>query len=206
MKHFPSPLLRRSRGFSLIEILVVIALIGILAGIITAALNSTRDKGKRAKAQTELRHVRNGVLLLEFDTGKWPNGCTPGAIGATMEVDLDSTNAGLLSFPAGAEFGTVTTDAVANPDCEWDQQDFALWTGPYTQFGNDPWGNAYQFDPDYYVYDDGRSTCRPTGSDNNVKKAVIVSAGADGILGTSQGSYDCNDVVYLLYEGTLAEW
>ncbi len=61
------------RGFTLIELLVVIAIIGILAGIVLAALSSSRDAAKVAKARSEIREIQKAAEIVFTEYGYYPN-------------------------------------------------------------------------------------------------------------------------------------
>ncbi|MFH1171207.1 MAG: type II secretion system protein [bacterium] len=60
------------KGFTLIELLVTIAIIGILATIAFVALQRAGEKGRIAKAQSEVRQLYLATQLLFEDTGTWP--------------------------------------------------------------------------------------------------------------------------------------
>ena len=57
------------RGFSLIELLIVIAILGILTAIVLPSLNSARGKGKDSKVKSELDSLRAQAELYSADNG-----------------------------------------------------------------------------------------------------------------------------------------
>ncbi|TCP67148.1 general secretion pathway protein G [Heliophilum fasciatum] len=59
-------------GFSLIEILIVVAVIGVLAAMIVPSAFSAVDKGKVATLLSDYRAVKSAVLNYYTDVGSWP--------------------------------------------------------------------------------------------------------------------------------------
>ncbi len=55
--------LRRSEGFTLLELLVVVAIIAILATLILANLNRARRQAQDAKVQSEVKAVSDAIQL-----------------------------------------------------------------------------------------------------------------------------------------------
>lgn len=61
------------RGFTIIELLVVVAIIGILAGVIIASVADSRQRARDARRKTELKSIENAVeLYAGFNNGKFP--------------------------------------------------------------------------------------------------------------------------------------
>ncbi len=60
------------RGFTLPELIMVIAIIGIVSGIVVASLNSARNKGGATVIRTQLAQVRNTMTQHYADFGFYP--------------------------------------------------------------------------------------------------------------------------------------
>lgn len=60
------------RGFTLIELMVVIAIIGLLATIITASLGSARAKSRDARRVADIRIIQTALQLYRNDNGMFP--------------------------------------------------------------------------------------------------------------------------------------
>ena len=68
--------LRRTckRGFTLVELLVVIAIIAILVAILLPAINSAREAARRTRCKNHIRQVATGLLNYETAWGRLPYG------------------------------------------------------------------------------------------------------------------------------------
>lgn len=64
---------RRRSGFTLIEILLVVVIIGILAGIGIPALSGKSDKAKVAQAQGNINMLGMGIREYEIMNGDYPS-------------------------------------------------------------------------------------------------------------------------------------
>lgn len=71
-----------SRNFTLIELLIVVAIIAILAGLLLPALNSARDKAMAVKCLSNLKQQGAGFLQYAMDNKeRVPCSATPGSNG-----------------------------------------------------------------------------------------------------------------------------
>lgn len=80
--------LTQSRGFTLLEILLVVAAIGILAGIVILALNPAKQLGdtRNAQRKADVNTILNAVYQYTIDN----NGTVPAAITTTSTEICDS--------------------------------------------------------------------------------------------------------------------
>ena len=60
------------RGFTLIELMVVIVILGILAGLIVPRIMGRPDEARRAKARIQLESLETALKLYKLDNGNYP--------------------------------------------------------------------------------------------------------------------------------------
>jgi type II secretion system protein G len=65
-------LVRKRDGFTIVELLIVIVVIGILAAITVVAYGSIQGKAKYNKVNTELVAMRKAIELYKVDNGTYP--------------------------------------------------------------------------------------------------------------------------------------
>lgn len=70
---------QRHAGFSLVEILVVIAIIGILIPVLYANFSDGREQSRDAERQTTLRTLQSAIELYKNEHGRYPERCPNGA-------------------------------------------------------------------------------------------------------------------------------
>jgi len=66
---------RFKQGFTLLEVIVVVALIGILATAVIFNVSGSSAAGRDAKRQADLRNLQNAIELYRHENGRYPEGC-----------------------------------------------------------------------------------------------------------------------------------
>ena len=69
MKH----LIKKDRGFTLIEIMVVLIIIGLLAGIVVTRLMGRTEEAKRIKTAVQIKNLQSSLDLYKLDSGVYPS-------------------------------------------------------------------------------------------------------------------------------------
>lgn len=64
---------KRSAGFTLVELIVVTAIIGVLAVIAINGFGNVRDKAKKARVTSEIRSIEKAIIAYAADNGSFPN-------------------------------------------------------------------------------------------------------------------------------------
>jgi type II secretion system protein G len=77
-----------SRGFTLIELMVVVAIIAILATIVYANVGGASPKARDAERQADLRNLQTAIEQYKNKNGRYPSmGCAPGSDQISSESD-----------------------------------------------------------------------------------------------------------------------
>ncbi|MBH0200581.1 MAG: type II secretion system major pseudopilin GspG, partial [Nitrospira sp.] len=82
--HHPSRrLLGNDRGFTFIEIMVVVAILAILAALVVPRIMGRTDDAKRTAAKVQIRNIEGALQLYKLDNGVYPS--TEQGLKALME-------------------------------------------------------------------------------------------------------------------------
>jgi len=63
---------RDNRGFTLIELMVVVVILGILAGLIIPKIMGKPEEAKRLKARMQVEQLEQALKLYYLDNGEYP--------------------------------------------------------------------------------------------------------------------------------------
>ena len=73
MKNRSKPNILNNRGFTLIELMVVIVILGILAGLIVPRFMVRPEEAKQLKAKMQIESMETALKLYKLDNGFYPD-------------------------------------------------------------------------------------------------------------------------------------
>jgi general secretion pathway protein G len=62
----------RQAGFTLIELMIVVVILGLLATIIMPRVLDRPEQARRTKAKIDIRNIESALALFKTDTGRFP--------------------------------------------------------------------------------------------------------------------------------------
>lgn len=105
--------LRSQAGFTLLELIVVMAIMGLLIAVTASSFQTSRIKGKDGKRKSDLKQIQNALEAYMNDHGKYPPASAP--TGGTI---VACGGAGTSSCAFGSAFtdenGTVYMAQIPN--------------------------------------------------------------------------------------------
>jgi len=66
-------IMRKTRSFTLIEMLIVIVIIGILAAALVPRLQSIQSRARNTQRKTGVSQIANGVRIYQMDNSSFPS-------------------------------------------------------------------------------------------------------------------------------------
>ncbi|MDF2447022.1 MAG: type secretion system protein GspG [Moraxellaceae bacterium] len=100
--------LRPQSGFTLIEVMVVVAILGILATIVMTNVIGKDDQARVTTTKASLASVANALDLYKLDNHKYPT--TDEGLGALVEKPASAK-----TFPDGGYLNRLPEDPWGNP-------------------------------------------------------------------------------------------
>src|SRR5437899_11925115 len=82
----------RYNGFTLIELIVVVGIIIVLAGLVLSTVGYARKKGARARAETEIAAMSAACENYKADNGVYPRGPASAITIGTVTVPANATD------------------------------------------------------------------------------------------------------------------
>lgn len=175
-------------GFTLIEILMVIILIGILVALSTGSLTGSLNEARFQQTVLKLRQIRN-AMVGDPDIKENGSRTSFGFLGDVGAVPGADDSAGLLQLSVGAGLSAFAVDATSRIS--------AGWNGPYLGQGStgddytlDAWGNVILFD--HAPAGSSPYTIRSKGADGSdggtgLNQDIVMSIPKESVLVTVQG-------------------
>ncbi|MEI6528130.1 MAG: prepilin-type N-terminal cleavage/methylation domain-containing protein [bacterium] len=129
-----------TKGFTLIELMVVISIIAMLSSIVLASLSSAREKARVAAAQMQAKQIVQAIMIAQGERGKplisfAPDTnamhCMPSCSTGLCVPDLANTPACLALFKTALTEIENSTNGIVKG---------------LSNIKSDPWGYAYIFD------------------------------------------------------------
>ena len=106
----------KKRGFTLVELLIVIVILAVLAAIAIPRFMDSGTRSKEASLKGDLKLLRNAIELFHNDTGAWPSATSDLTVTTAPSAGKDNAGAAKTILAAdykGPYMQAVPTDPVS---------------------------------------------------------------------------------------------
>ncbi|PZR79007.1 MAG: hypothetical protein DLM52_01905, partial [Chthoniobacterales bacterium] len=141
--------------FTLIELMVVIAVILILAGLVLSISKYAMDKGARSRAEAEIAAMSAALESYKADNGIYPQAAATNTLDARQNKDATQSVYQDASFYLYSELSGLAANQqpVANKKSYFTFKPQMLGHAPgnttNVTYIRDPWGNSYGYSTAY---------------------------------------------------------
>ncbi len=91
-----------ARGFTLVEIMIVVVILGLLATVIMPRMLGRPEQARRMKAMVDIRNIESALGLFKMDTGRFPT--------TSEGLDVLVTDPGIRGYSSDAYLNKVPLD------------------------------------------------------------------------------------------------
>ncbi|UCG48283.1 MAG: type II secretion system major pseudopilin GspG [Phycisphaerales bacterium] len=91
-----------ARGFTLVEIMIVVVILGLLATVIMPRMLGRPEQARRMKAKVDIRNIQSALGLFKMDTGRFPT--------TSEGLDVLVTDPGIRGYSSDAYLDKVPLD------------------------------------------------------------------------------------------------
>jgi len=168
-----------SFGFTLVELLVVVSIIGLLVGLLAAGIPLAIEKGMTAKAKGETTAIVAAIKAYKQEYGKFPG--DPSITNRLFSSNSSPDTIKTLMKVLGGDAAATLNSEIANP------KGVRFFEGSKTDGTMaDPWGGQYLVLVD--SSETGSVTYTNAGTPVNVRISVLaICYGSDGKADTQSG-------------------
>ncbi len=192
--------MRNSKGFTLIEIIVAVALVAILSAAVAPSVLNNIAQGRISRTQSDVQAIASSIMRFKSDTGKYPRldkPEQPDTLGEAFDFLVSGSGAWPLPSTNGVwptdfllgtanasaqrlgnhliigigDNGTTASDSYPRAANPDNPNDIGFRAGYISADQPDPWGNKYMVN------------VAPLG--NPGQTVWVISAGPNGVLETT---------------------
>ncbi len=192
---------RAERGFTLVEVIVVLSVVLLLTGIAVPMLSSYMEDGRRARAEAECKVIGASVSSFYKDLGVWPARNSAASNNQIYVLLTGNTMPTTNPFTAGhqwitwgmstargdlANYHLTVNTPQATTGAAYTTTGNIRWRGPYSN-GNtplDPWGRPYVINV----------VSGHLANATNYKRLWVISAGPNGTFDTNANATATTDI------------